>query len=240
LRRNSASSPHSREALRADSEWLYRLEPLSVPPPSAAVTIDAALQYSAVELFIERVAAATAGFSSRAADLPEIVEICRRLDGTPLALELAAAQSGVLSIKSLAARLDDAVAILTTGRRTAPARHQSLRAAMDWSYASLPEPEQLILQRLSVFVGDFTIEAAIAVAVDARLTLADIFNGVRRLASKSLIAADITGDPTFYRLLATTRLYALEKLAESGEYERLSRRHAEFHRGLFAPEGAQR
>ncbi len=223
----------SREPLRAEAEWLYRLVSLAVPPRSTAPTIEAALHYSAIELFVERAAASAGRFPFGPADLPAITEICRRLDGVPLALELAAAQVGVLSIKTLTARLDDPFAVLTNGRRTAPARHQSLRAAMDWTYDSLPQAEQLILQRLSVFRADFTMDAAIAVAADNHVSTADVFDGVRNLVMKSLVATDINGDPTFYRLLHTTRLYALERLAESGEPERLRRRHDEFYRELF-------
>jgi predicted ATPase/DNA-binding winged helix-turn-helix (wHTH) protein len=223
----------SRESLRAEGEWLHRLACLEFPPDSVAPTTSDALHYSAVELFNERASASAEGFSFNAANVLAVVEICRRLDGMPLALELAAAQVGVLGIKGLAARLDNRFALLTKGRRTALPRHQTLRATMDWSYDLLPEAEQLILKRLSVFWGDFTMEAAAAVVADHQVTTADVFEGIGNLAMKSLVATDISGEPTFHRLLDTTRLYALERLRESGELERLRRRHAEFYRDLL-------
>jgi predicted ATPase/DNA-binding winged helix-turn-helix (wHTH) protein len=228
------ASPHicvlatSREPLRAEGEWLHRLPPLEVPPASANLTIGDALNYSAVRLFNDRASAIVDEFRLGTADLPAVIEICRRLDGVPLEIELAAAQVGVIGVRGLAARLDDRLALLTEGRRTALPRHRTLRAAVDWSYDLLPEMERIILKRLSVFVGDFTLEAAAAVAADDRLKIKDVWAGFRNLAMKSLIVADTHGDPTFYRLLDTTRLYALEKLTESGELELVSRRHSEF------------
>jgi predicted ATPase/DNA-binding winged helix-turn-helix (wHTH) protein len=230
----------SREPLRAEGEWLCRLASLEVPPePLDYTTLGDALHYSAVALFIERAGAIVDGLSIHDADLPAVIKICRRLDGIPLALELAAAQTDVFGIKCLAARLDNCFEIMTQGRRTALTRHQTLRATMDWSYDLLPEAEQLIFRHLSVFVGEFTMEAAVAIATSDRSTAADVLEGLHNLAMKSLLMADISGEPTFYRLLDTTRLYALEKLMESDELEQLKRRHAEFYRDLFeraAPE----
>jgi non-specific serine/threonine protein kinase len=167
-------------------------------------------------------------------DIPAVVQICRRLDGVPLALELAAAQVGVLGVKGLAAGLDDRFAFLIQGRRTALPRHQTLRATLDWSYGLLPEAEQVILRHLSVFRGDFTMAAAVAVAADAELTSAHVVNGVANLVDKSLLAADIGGDVTWYRLLELTRVYTSHKLQESGEYERVIHLLAGHMREVFA------
>jgi predicted ATPase/DNA-binding winged helix-turn-helix (wHTH) protein len=227
----------SREPLRAGGEWVHRLSSLELPPRSENLTLDGALQYSAVQLFNERALAITDGFALGDEDVAPVLEICHRLDGVPLALELAAARVDVFGVKGLAARLDDRFTVLTGGRRTALPRHQTLRAAMDWSYELLPETEQIILRRLAVFHGDFTIDAGAAVATDDRIGTADVFEAIANLAAKSLISTDISSDFTYHRLLDTTRAYALEKLSESGEIERVRARHAAHYRDLF--EGAE-
>jgi predicted ATPase/DNA-binding winged helix-turn-helix (wHTH) protein len=223
----------SREPLRAEGEWLHRLASLEVPPGSTDLTTEDALKYSAVELFSERASAVAQGFSFGAADLPAVIEICRKLDGVPLALELAAVQVDFFGVNGLAARLDDRFTVLTKGRRTALPRHQTLRAAIDWSYDLLPEIEQLILRRLAVLRGDFTMAAATAVAADDQIKIADVVEGVANLAMKSLVTTDISGELNYHRLLDTTRAYAFEKLEQSGERDRLAHRHAEYYRDLF-------
>jgi predicted ATPase/DNA-binding winged helix-turn-helix (wHTH) protein len=223
----------SREPLRAEGEWLLRLPSLEVPSGSAPLTAAEALDFPAIQLFNERATATLDDFVLSDADVPTVLEICRRLDGMPLALELAAAQIDVFGVKGLAERLDDRLAVLTKGRRTALPRHQTLRATLDWSYDLLPEVDQIILRRLAVFQGDFTMEAAAVVATDKRITTADVFEGIANLAAKSLVVTDISGDVTYHRLLDTTRLYSFEKLAESGEPERVVRRHAEYYRDMF-------
>ncbi len=222
----------SREPLRAEGEWVHRLSSLELPPRSDDLSPDGALRYSAVQLFNERARAIMDGFALDGDDIAPVIEICHRLDGMPLALELAAARVDVFGVKGLAARLDNRFAVLTSGRRTALPRHQTLRAAIDWSYELLPETEQIILRRVAVFQGDFTIDAAAAVVTD-RIGTADVFEAIANLAAKSLISTDISSDVTYHRLLDTTRAYALEKLADSGECERLARRHAEYFRDLF-------
>jgi predicted ATPase len=172
-------------------------------------------------------------FALRDDDVAPVLEICHRLDGVPLALELAAARVDVFGVKGLAARLDNRFTVLTSGRRTALPRHQTLRAAIDWSYQLLPETEQIILGRVAVFQGDFTIDAAAAVATDDRIGPADAFEAIANLATKSLISTDISSDVTYHRLLDTIRAYALEKLSESGEIERVRALHAEYYRDLF-------
>ena len=223
----------SREQLRAEGEWLHRLASLELPPQTASPSADEVMQYSAVQLFDDRARATVDGFVLDDSDVPAVLEICRRLDGVPLALELAAARVDAFDVKGLAAQLDDRFAVLTKGRRTALPQHQTLRATMDWSYDLLSEIEQLVFRRLAVFQGDFTMDAAAAVAVDERIEAANVIEGIANLAGKSLVTTDISGDVTCHRLLDTTRSYALEKLAESGERERIVRRHAEHYRSLF-------
>jgi predicted ATPase/DNA-binding winged helix-turn-helix (wHTH) protein len=223
----------SREPLRAEGEWVMRLPALKVPSGAAPLTAAEALDYSAIQLFNERVEATIDGFVLSDAEVPAVSEICRRLDGTPLALELAAAQVAVFGIKGLAALLDDRLAVLSRGWRTALPRHQTLRAAIDWSYDLLPAIEQTVFRRLGVFQGSFTVETAAGVAADERITAADVIESVASLAGKSLVAPDVSGDVTHYRLLETTRSYALDKLGDGGEAEQTARRHAEFLRAAL-------
>jgi predicted ATPase/DNA-binding winged helix-turn-helix (wHTH) protein len=235
----SASHIHilatTREPLRAEGEWLHRLAALEIPPDSADLTTGDALRYSAVQLFDDRARATVDGFVFDDADVYAVLEICRRLDGVPLALELAAARVDAFGVRDLATRLDDRFAVLTKGRRTALPRHQTLRAAIDWSYDLLPQIEQVVFRRLAVFRGSFTMEAAVAVAADERITAAGVIEGVANLAEKSLATTDISGDITYHRLLDTTRSYALDKMTDRGEAEQVARRHAEFFRDLIAP-----
>lgn len=224
----------SREPLRAAGEWRHRLAPLELPPRSTCLMADEALQYSAVQLFNERASANADEFAISDSDISAVVEICHRLDGVPLALELAAAHVGVLGIKGLAAGLDDRLGLLIRGRRTALPRHQTLRATLDWSHDLLPQVERVILRRIAVFQGDFTLEAASTVAADERAAAVDVVNGVANLVDKSLIAADVGGDVTYYHLLELTRTYALERLQESGEREAVMALLAGYYRDLFA------
>ncbi len=234
------AAPHgilatAREPLRAEGEWLHRLAPLELPPQArTSPTAAEALGYSAVELFNERATATTDSFVLDDDDVPAVLEICRRLDGVPLALELAAARVDTFGVEGLAARLDDRFGVLTSGRRTALPRQQTLRATIDRSYELLPEAERVILRRLAVFRGAFTIAAAVAIVVDERITATDAIEGVANLAEKSLITTDITGNITYHRLLDTTRLYAQLKLAESGEIDSAQRRHASYFRDSLA------
>jgi predicted ATPase/DNA-binding winged helix-turn-helix (wHTH) protein len=226
----------SREPLRAEGEALHRLAALELPSGSVDLAAEA-LCYSAIQLFNERATAATDEFEMSASDVPAVLEICRRLDGIPLALELAAARVGVFGVRDLAAHLDDRFKLLTAGRRTALPRHQTLGAALDWSYQLLPEEERAALRRLSVFAGEFPLEAAIAVAADPGSP--NIVDHVANLVGKSLVAADPRGDAAQYRLLDTTRLYAFEKLQSSGEFKEIARRHAEYYCAVFAPAEAE-
>src|SRR5262252_5797996 len=208
-------------------------QPLRVPSAPAPLSIAEALGYSAVQLFSERAAAAIDGFVISDADIPNVLEICRGLDGMPLALELAAVQVDVLGIQGLAQGLTHRFDLLTRGRRTALPRQQTLRATMDWSYDLLPKVEKVVLRRLAVFRGGFTMEAAGTVVGDEDIRSFEVTEIVANLSQKSLIATDISRDITHHYMHDTTRAYALEKLTESGELQEFSRRHAEYYRGLL-------
>ena len=222
----------SREPLRAEGEWVYPVPPLAVPAEDAE-DADGLLRYGGVRLFVERLRAAEPHFAPDRRRATMIAAICRRLDGIPLAIELAAARAGVLGVEEVAAHLDDRFRILTGGRRTALPRHQTLRATLDWSYELLSEPERMMLRRLSVFAGVFRLEAATAVIASPEIAPAEIVDGIANLVAKSLVTAVAGGIIARCQLLDTMRAYALEKLAGSGERECLARRHAEYYRDLF-------
>jgi predicted ATPase len=168
----------SREPLRAGGEWVYPVQPLAVPAMDVAADDDP-LQYGAVRLFIERARAAEPRFAPDRRLMAMIVAICRRLDGIPLAIELAATRAPALGIEALAARLDDRFRLLTGGRRTALPRHQALRATLDWSYELLAEPERVILRRLAVFAGSFSLDAVAAVAASPEVAASDAIEAAR-------------------------------------------------------------
>jgi predicted ATPase len=178
-------------------------------------------------LFVERAAAISSAFRFGDEDAPLVADICRRLDGIPLAIELAAARVDAFGVHGLVARLRDPLQLLTGGHRPALPRLQTLRATLDWGYELLSEPERTVLRRLAIFAGGFTLEAASAVAASAEITAAAVVEHVVNLVTKSLIAADVGGAAPSYRLLGTTRAYALEKLVDSGELEQVVRRYAE-------------
>ena len=180
--------------------------------------------FPAVQLFVERAAAILDGFELRDQDAPIVSEICGKLGGIPLAIELAAGRVDVFGLNQLAALLDDQFRILKQGKRTAQPRHQSFAATLDWSYELLPEIERVVLCRLSVFAGAFTLESAIAVAGDV-----DVVEAIGNLVAKSLVSADVAGSVVWYRLLDTTRAYAMQKLRERGEQEHYARRYAPHH-----------
>ncbi|CAO3440845.1 ATP-binding protein [Azospirillum endophyticum] len=206
----------SREILRAQGEWVYRLPPLSVPPEQTP-TADRALEYPAVELFVERVSSGDGMFRLSDADAPVAADLCRRLDGVPLALELAAARVPLLGIHGLAASLDRAFDVLRGGRRTALQRHQTLRATLEWSHRLLEERERIVLHRLSAIRGSFTGDLAIGVAAFGVISEEDVVEGISELAGKSLVSVEHRHQTVQFRLLETTRQYAAERLQESGE-----------------------
>jgi predicted ATPase len=222
----------SREPLGAEGEIIYRVPPLDVPA-AGTEDIDDVLNYGAARLFVARARAAQPHFRVDRSISAATTAICRHLDGIPLAIELAAARVATLGIEGVAARLDDRFRLLTSGRRTALPRHQTLRAALDWSYDLLPACESLILRRLSIFAGSFTLEATSTVAAGADITGSEVVDCVVNLVTKSLVVADVDGPEPRYRLLETTRAYALEKLTDTGERDEIARRHAEYYRHLL-------
>lgn len=223
----------SREPLRAEGERVQRLPPLGIPSASAGLTAAEALAFPAVQLFAERAAASLDGYELSDVDAPHVAEICRRLDGIALAIELAAGRIEAFGARALAAHLDDRLRLLAGGLRTAAPRHRTLTATLDWSYEYLPESERMILHRLSIFAGGFTLEAVRAVLAGAEIAVADVVDGVANLVAKSLVTAEVGDSDVRYRLLDTTRAYALEKLAASGEFAQCARRHAVYHRDLL-------
>lgn len=222
----------SREVFRIEGEYAYRVPPLEVPAIEQ-VEPDQILGHSAPELFVARAKELGSDFSPLPENLPTIAAICRHLDGIPLAIEFAAARAATLGIEQVAAGLRDRFALLTSGRRTALPRHRTLRATLDWSYQLLPDSERLLLQRLAVFSGSFSLDAANAVTNRGEASEAEIADAVANLVAKSLVTSDFTGGGGYLRLLETTRVYALSKLTESGELQEFSRRHAEYYRGLL-------
>ncbi|RJG08205.1 ATP-binding protein [Massilia cavernae] len=220
----------SRESLRASYELIYRLPSLSVPAIDAEIDASAVDRYAALALFSERIAAIRGHVGHLPDELRLIADICRRLDGLPLAIELAAARIDQFSIRALASGIDDCFAVLTRNRRSALPRHQTLRAVHDWSYHLLSPDEQRVLQHLSVFRASFTLDAACAVASDQGATGLDdaaVSEYLFNLAEKSLITSERESDAIImYRLLDTTRAYAEEKCAASGKQDQVRRRHA--------------
>ncbi|MDX8457007.1 winged helix-turn-helix domain-containing protein [Mesorhizobium sp. VK9D] len=223
----------SREPLRAEGERVFRLPSLGVPPQQEDMSAEQALQFSSVELFAERATANFDAFELDDAIAPIVAGICRRLDGIPLAIEMAAGQVNILGVRGLAKHLGDALLLLTQGRRTALPRHQTLGATLDWSHELLPDSERIVFRRFAVFVGDFAAEAAVVVASVNEIAEADVLSMIASLVAKSLLVARIEDDIVRYRLLDTTRAYAHRKLVDSGELGACARRHAEFYRDLF-------
>ena len=222
----------SREPLRVEGEQVHRLSTLGSPSASVRISAAEALRFPAVQLFVERAAANVYQFELGDADAASVGDICRKLDGIPLAIEFAAARVDTFGVRSLAALLDDRLRLLTGSRRTAVARHRTMSAALDWSYQLLGPLEQTVLQRLAIFAGGFTMEAAVAVAgTDG--SSSDIANSLADLAAKSLIAADVGAGDVQFRLLETTRAYALAKLEETGETETLAARYATYYRDFL-------
>ena len=217
----------SRESLRAQGERVHHLPPLECPPADAvSLTATQALAFPAVQLFVEQVAASGYPFELGEADAPIVGEICRRLDGIALALELAACRVGVYGVQGTASLLDKQFRLLWHGRRTALPRHQTLSATLDWSYNLLSGTEQRTLCHLSVFVGSFSLEAALGV-ITRDLDAGEITETLATLVEKSLVTLDRA--PTIrYRLLDTTRAYAWQKLVDRGEHLRTARRHCEY------------
>jgi predicted ATPase/DNA-binding winged helix-turn-helix (wHTH) protein len=218
----------SREPLRAEGERRFRLPPLEVPPITAPLTAAEALRFSAVELFVERTAARLDDFELSDLDAPIVADLCRKLDGIALAIEFAAGRIDTFGVRGLSARLDGGLQMLIGGYRSALPRHQTMRAVLDWSFDWLPKAERVVLNRLSIFAGDFELDAACAVASGGDIAAFEVVNHLTDLVAKSLVAADVGGKEPQYRLLAITRAYALEKLQESGEFDLVAHRRVEY------------
>jgi predicted ATPase/DNA-binding winged helix-turn-helix (wHTH) protein len=212
----------SQEPLRGQIEQQYRLEPLAVPRDAAA---PGARGFGALLLFESRVRAVAPRFEIADADLPLAIDLCRQLDGLPLAIELAAARVPLLGLRTVHARVRERFLLLTAGTRTALRRHQTLRAAMDWSHALLGEAQRRAFRRLGVFSGGFTMELAQAVCADDEHDEWAVLELLSALVEKSLVAAD-TCEPVRYRLLESPRAFAIEQLAAAGETAAILRRHA--------------
>ena len=217
----------AQEPLGADGEHVYRLAPLAVPAADTQGA-EAAITHGAVQLFVERASAGAGQFDFSDATAGDVCAICRRLDGIPLALELAAARVPVLGVQGVLAGLTDRFKLLTGGRRTALPRHRTLRATVDWSHTLLDGDERKLFRRLSVFAAGFTADAARSVGGPEYQEPWQAFDLLSSLVAKSLLQSDLSGPAPRYRFLETIRFYALEKLAESGEVTATAARHAQF------------
>ena len=221
----------SRAPLGVAGEVPWRVLPLAVPADSGAAAPGAAsvvARHDAVRLFADRARTVQPAFAVTEQNAAAVARLCRRLDGLPLALELAAARVRVLTVDELLRRLDDRFRLLTGGGRTAPPRHQTLRALVEWSYGLLDEPDRRLFDRLGVFAGGFTLAATERVAGGGGLAAGEVLDGLTRLVDQSLVQPEPGPDGVGrYRLLETLRQYAAERLAAAGETEALARRHAD-------------
>ncbi len=215
----------SREALRVEGEVNWRVPPLSLPAAGRAATAAALVSSAAVKLFEQRAQLVRPSFRVTDDNAAKVASICQRLDGLPLAIELAAARMRMLSSAQLAERLDDMFAVLVGGARSAPPRHQALHATLDWSHHLLDAYERVTFRRLAVFYGGFTMEAAEQVAAGGEISGDAMLELVTRLADKSLLRVDDAHGDSRYQLLATIREYAAERLAEAGEEDQVRRAH---------------
>ncbi len=222
----------SRIALNLHGERGFPVPPLELPQTENGLTVENLLGNESILLFVERAQAVHPNFALTKDNASAVAEICRRLDGLPLALELAAARIKLLQPQAILTRLDDKLKLLTGGARDLPTRHQTLRNTLEWSYDLLNQDEKILYARLSVFVGGFTLEAAEAVCnPDGKL---DILESLTSLVNNSLLRQEETadGEPRF-GMLETIRAYALERLAESGEMDALRAGHAQYYGGII-------
>ncbi len=215
----------SREGLGIAGELTYRVPGLSLPDPLRLPGLERLRQFEAVRLFVERASFSQPGFVMTESNAPAVAQVCSRLDGIPLAIELAAARVKGLSVEQIASRLDDRFRLLTDGSRTALPRQQTLRATMDWSHGLLTEPEQVLLRRISVFAGGFTLEAAEDVCGGGAVAASEVLDLLLHLVDRSMVAARDRENQSWYRLLETVRQYSWQKLVEAGEADEMRRRH---------------
>jgi predicted ATPase/DNA-binding winged helix-turn-helix (wHTH) protein len=221
----------SREALRVQGERVHRLVPLSFPPDDPGLTAAIALTFPAIQLFLERAEASGIRLDLDDSDAATVANICRKLDGVPLAIELAAGRVEAYGLEETAALLEQRLTLPWLGQRTAPPRQRTLQATLDWSYGLLSAVERVVLRRLAVFVGHFTLEAARAVVTSATIDQVLILGAIGSLVAKSMVATDRVGTMMRYRLLDTTRAYALEISVEDAELADIAARHATYYRG---------
>jgi predicted ATPase/class 3 adenylate cyclase len=220
----------SRDPLQIAGEMAYHVPTLSAPDPNKPVTLVELTGHEAVRLFIDRASAAQPAFRVTEQNATAVADICHRLDGIPLALELAAARTRALSVEVISARLNDRFRLLVTSDRTVLPRQRTLRALIDWSYDLLPPEERLLFQRLSVFAGGWTLDAADAVGAGGDVEQADVLDLLSRLVEKSLVAMDLAG--ARYRMLDTVRHYAQERMVEAGDNASTCTRHLDFYLAL--------
>lgn len=218
----------SREPLGVPGEVILRVPPLTLPDVLSP-SLEDVTQYDAIRLFVERARSVRRGYEVDEQQVKAIVEVCKRLDGVPLAIELAAARIGSLTLEQIQERLDDRFRLLTRGSRTALPRQQTLRALVDWSYDLLAEPEQMLLRRLSIFVGEFSLEASEGICQGDGVDEEDILEILSELVSKSLVNLEEKDRRSQFRLLETIRQYGQEKLHDSGEYEDFRVRHRDWY-----------
>lgn len=220
----------SREALRVEGEHVHRLEPLAFPPEDPRLTAAEAVAFSAIQLFMERVEASGARLKLSDTEAATVAGICRRLDGLALAIELVAGRVGAYGLEVTAMLLEERLSLLWSGRRTAPPRQQTLKAMLDWSYELLSDVERRVLRQLAVFIGSFTLDAAQAVLTSASLQKAQVLEAIESLIAKSMVAVRPVGATMRYRLLDTTRAYALETSLDEAERVDVGARHAAYYR----------
>jgi predicted ATPase/DNA-binding SARP family transcriptional activator/DNA-binding CsgD family transcriptional regulator/Tfp pilus assembly protein PilF len=219
----------SREALSVEGEVLWRVPPLSAPDPRRSPTVGELAGYESVRLFAERARQHDHTFAVTPRNAEAVGEVCGRLDGIPLAVELAAANLGTLTVEQILDRLKNSLGFLTRGSRTAPPRQRTLRKTLDWSYGLLSEQERTLFDRLSVFVGGWTLEAAEKVGAGGDIDDEDVLQLLSRLVDKSLVVIEQSGEGTLrYRMLEPVRQYGRERLVERSEAEAVERRHADF------------
>jgi predicted ATPase/DNA-binding CsgD family transcriptional regulator len=221
----------SRQALGIIGEFVYRVRSLAFTTTGTDLKADDAIRYGAIELFTDRARASDARFALTDANAPTVAEICRRLDGIPLAIELAATRINVVNLLNLAQSLDDRFRVLTAGSRTALPRHKTLTALIDWSYDLLSPQEQRLFDRLGIFAAGFSLQAATAVCEGESLDESDVQDLLVALADKSLVVIQTAAKHERYRLLESTRAYALDKLASKGQLGGLARRRSEYFHG---------
>jgi predicted ATPase len=219
----------SRQGLGVDGERIIKVPSLALPPAGMQLSAFMAGRYSAIALFADRAAAATGSFELTDGNVATVVDICRRLDGIALAIELAAARLKMLSVQQLALRLNERFRLLTGGNRTALPRQQTMRALIDWSYDLLAEEERALFRRTAVFNGSFSLDAVAGVCAQNDAESWACFDLLASLVDKSMIASELHGSEQRYRLLESARQYALEKLAASGEEQSVRERHAQYY-----------